>query len=205
MGAEALTRFGLGMMAGSSPFALTNVGKAGSEALDYMGKQMGLNQADTKLLLEQAVEAQKADEARRLQLAGVLQTAKTAKENKELQMKQIGLNAQLLNQQKDDTNKLAYTKLYGDLKKDYAVQLYRANKDRSQELTDDQIDILADKMATQTLASSPDAAKYLGLKSATAPKALPMPSTAKDAIVGQIYQTSRGLAQWNGKQFIPVQ
>jgi hypothetical protein len=170
MGAEALTRFGLGMMAGSSPYALTNVGKAGSEALDYMSKQMGLNQADTKLLLEQAVEAQKADEARRLGLAGVLQTAKTSKENKELQM--LGINAQLAAtmQQKDDANKLAYTKLYGDLKKDYATQLYRANKDRAQELTDDQIDALADKMAIQTLASSPDAAKYLGLTSAT-PKA----------------------------------
>ena len=170
MGAEALTRFGLGMMAGSSPYALTNVGKAGSEALDYMSKQMGLNQADTKLLLEQAVEAQKADEARRLGLAGVLQTAKTAKENKELQM--LGINAQLAQtaQAKDDANKLAYTKLYGDLKKDYATQLYRANKDRAQELTDDQIDVLADKMARQTLASSPDAAKYLGLTSAI-PKA----------------------------------
>jgi len=179
MGAEALTRFGLGMMAGSSPFALTNIGKAGSEALDYMGKQMGLNQADTKLLLEQAVEAQKADEARRLQLAGVLQTAKTAKENKELQMKQIGLNAQLLNQQKDDANKLAYTKLYGDLKKDYATQLYRANKDRSQELTDDQIDDLANKMALQTLASSPDAAKYLGLTTAA-------PKTTKAIPFGQL-------------------
>lgn len=179
MGAEALTRFGLGMMAGSSPYALTNVGKAGSEALDYMGKQMGLNQADTKLLLEQAVEAQKADEARRLQLAGVLQTAKTAKENKELQMKQIGLNAQLLNQQKDDANKLAYTKLYGDLKKDYATQLYRANKDRSQELTDDQIDDLANKMALQTLASSPDAAKYLGLTTAA-------PKTTKAIPFGQL-------------------
>jgi len=205
MGSEALTRFGLGMMSGSSPYALTNIGKAGSEALDYMGKQMGLNQADTKLLLEQAVEAQKADEARRLGLAGVLQTAKTAKENKELQMKQIGLNAQLLSQQKDDTNKLAYTKLYGDLKKDYATQLYRGNKDRAQELTDDQIDDLANKMAVQTLSSSPDAAKYLGLTQSTAPKALPMPSTPKDAIVGQIYQTSKGLAKWDGKQFIPVQ
>jgi hypothetical protein len=205
MGSEALTRFGLGMMAGSSPYALSNIGKAGSEALDYMSKQMGLNQADTKLLLEQAVEAQKADESRRLGLAGVLQTAKTAKENKELTM--LGLNAQLAQtaQAKEDTNKLAYTKLYGDLKKDYATQLYRGNKDRAQELTDDQIDDLANKMAVQTLSSSPDAAKYLGLTQSTAPKALPMPSTPKDAIVGQIYQTSKGLAKWDGKQFIPVQ
>ena len=60
-------------------------------------------------------------------------------------------------------------------------------------------------MAVQTLSSSPDAAKYLGLTQSTAPKALPMPSTPKNAIVGQIYQTSKGLAKWDGKQFIPVQ
>ena len=60
-------------------------------------------------------------------------------------------------------------------------------------------------MAIQTLANSPDAAKYLGLKPSAAPKALPMPSTPKDAIVGQIYQTSKGMAKWDGKQFIPVQ
>jgi hypothetical protein len=204
MGSEALTRFGLGMMSGSSPYALTNIGKAGSEALDYMSKQMGLNQADTKLLLEQAVEAQKADEARRLGLAGVLQTAKTAKENKELTM--LGVNAQLAQtaQAKEDTNKLAYTKLYGDLKKDFATQLYRGNKDRSQELSDDQIDALSDKMAIQTLANSPDAAKYLGLKPSAAPKALPMPAnpSAKNLISGQVYMTNKGAATWDGKQFI---
>jgi hypothetical protein len=203
MGSEALTRFGLGMMSGSSPYALTNIGKAGSEALDYMGKQMGLNQADTKLLLEQAVEAQKADEARRLGLAGVLQTAKTAKENKELTM--LGINAQLAEtrQQKEDANRALYTKLYADYKKDFATQLYRANKDRTQELTDDQIDELASQSAIKALASSPDAAKYLGLATA-APKALPMPAnpSAKNLISGQVYMTNKGAATWDGKQFI---
>ena len=179
MGSEALTRFGLGMMSGSSPYALTNIGKAGSEALDYMSKQMGLNQADTKLLLEQAVEAQKADEARRLGLAGVLQTAKTAKENKELTM--LGINAQLAEtrQQKEDANRALYTKLYADYKKDFATQLYRANKDRTQELTDDQIDELASQSAIKALASSPDAAKYLGLTTAA-------PKTTKAIPFGQL-------------------
>jgi hypothetical protein len=205
MGSEALTRFGLSMMAGSSPYALTNIGKAGSEALDYMGKQMGLNQADTKLLLEQAVEAQKADEARRLGLAGVLQTAKTAKENKELTM--LGINAQLAEtrQQKEDANRALYTKLYADYKKDFATQIYRSNKDRSEELTDDQIDELASQSAIKALASSPDAAKYLGLKpSVSAPKALPMPAnpSAKNLISGQVYMTNKGAATWDGKQFI---
>ena len=33
---------------------------------------------------------------------------------------------------------------------------------------------------------------------------LPMPASAKDAIVGKIYNTSRGPAKWDGKQFIPI-
>jgi hypothetical protein len=73
-------------------------------------------------------------------------------------------------QQKEDANRALYTKLYADYKKDFATQLYRANKDRPQELTDDQIDELASQSALKALASSPDAAKYLGLTTA-APKA----------------------------------
>jgi hypothetical protein len=40
---------------------------------------------------------------------------------------------------------------------------------------------------------------------ASAPVALPMPKSAKDAVVGQVYNTGRGPAQWDGKQFIPIQ
>jgi hypothetical protein len=41
-GPEALTRFGLKMMAGSSPYALTNIGEAGADALDYYAKNLVL-------------------------------------------------------------------------------------------------------------------------------------------------------------------
>jgi hypothetical protein len=206
-GSEALTRFGLKMMAGSSPYALTNIGEAGADALDYYAKQMGLNQADKKLLLQQAVEAEKAEDARKAQLLGYGIQAQTAKENKQIGLRGLELQAANLAQSKEDANKLAYTKLYGDLKEKYATQLYRANPNRAQELTDEQIDDLSNQMAIKALVSSPDAAKYLSLTPATpaAPKALPMPSTAKDAVVGQIYSTSRGQAKWDGKQFIPVQ
>jgi hypothetical protein len=34
--------------------------------------------------------------------------------------------------------------------------------------------------------------------------ALPMPTKKEDAVAGQVYQTSRGPARWDGKQFIPV-
>jgi hypothetical protein len=34
--------------------------------------------------------------------------------------------------------------------------------------------------------------------------ALPMPTRKEDAVAGQVYQTARGPARWDGKQFIPV-
>jgi hypothetical protein len=37
------------------------------------------------------------------------------------------------------------------------------------------------------------------------PTALPMPKTAAEAVPGQIYNTARGPAKWDGSQFIPVQ
>ena len=42
-----------------------------------------------------------------------------------------------------------------------------------------------------------------GIPGAT-PTALPMPASAAEAIPGQIYNTTRGPAKWDGKQFVPV-
>lgn len=183
-GPQALTRFGLKMMAGTSPFALTNIGEAGSEALDYYAKELGLNQADEKLLLQQAVEAEKAEDARKAQLLGYGIQAQTAKENKLIGLRGLELQAANLAQTKEDANKLAYTKLYGDLKEKYATQLYRANPNRQQELTDEQIDDLSNKMALKALVSSPDAVKYLSLTPATT--AATAPTATKLVPYGQL-------------------
>jgi hypothetical protein len=181
-GPEALTRFGLKMMAGSSPYAMTNIGEAGADALDYYAKELGLNQADKKLLLQQAVEAEKAEDARKAQLLGYGVQAQTAKDNKMIGLEGLKIQAANLAQSKEDTNKLAYTKLYGDLKEKYATQLYRANPNRAQELTDEQIDELSNKMALKALINSPDAAKYLSLTPASAT----VPTATKTVSFGQL-------------------
>lgn len=41
--------------------------------------------------------------------------------------------------------------------------------------------------------------------SGTKENPMPMPKTAADAQPGKVYMTARGLAKWDGKQFIPVQ
>ena len=58
--AEALTRFGLGMMAGQSQYPLVNVGAAGEGALGYLSKARGEEASDRKLLAQNIREMEAA-------------------------------------------------------------------------------------------------------------------------------------------------
>jgi hypothetical protein len=64
MGYEGLTRFGLDMMAGTSPYALTNVGGAGKTALDFMSGEGKDIAKDREKLLELKSNEEKNKEAR---------------------------------------------------------------------------------------------------------------------------------------------
>jgi len=62
--AQALTRFGLGMLGGPSQYWQENVGKAGLGALDFMSKAGVENAADRKLLASTVRESEAAKYAR---------------------------------------------------------------------------------------------------------------------------------------------
>lgn len=114
MGYEGLTRFGLGLMAGQSPYALTNVGTAGAAALDYMsdtGKDIA---KEREKLLELKSTEEKNKEAREAQMLGYAIQADTAKKNKILQMQQIAATRDATKQSQLATNQLSAAKLYGD-------------------------------------------------------------------------------------------
>jgi hypothetical protein len=114
MGYEGLTRFGLDMMAGTSPFALTNVGAAGKSALDYMsGTNKDIAQ-DREKLLELKSTSEKNQEARDAQMLGYAIQADTAKKNKILQMQQIAATRDATKASQLATNQLSAAKLYGD-------------------------------------------------------------------------------------------
>jgi hypothetical protein len=114
MGYEGLTRFGLDMMAGTSPYALTNIGKAGTSALDYMsGEGKDIAQQREKLLELKSGE-EKNREAREAQMLGYAITADTAKKNKILQMQQIAATRDATKASQLATNQLSAAKLYGD-------------------------------------------------------------------------------------------
>jgi hypothetical protein len=114
MGYEGLTRFGLDMMAGTSPYALTNIGKAGTSALDYMsGEGKDIAQQREKLLELKSGE-EKNKEAREAQMLGYAIQADTAKKNKILQMQQIAATREATAASQLATNQQNAAKLYGD-------------------------------------------------------------------------------------------
>jgi len=104
MGYEGLTRFGLDMMAGQSPYALSNIGSAGKETLDYLSKQSGINDADRKELLKLAVETDKNRESREDQMLTSLNTVEANKEVAKMRADQLKYNNAFLQNDKDTKN-----------------------------------------------------------------------------------------------------
>ena len=87
--AQALTRFGLGMLGGPSQYWQENVGKAGLGALDFMSKAGAENAADRKLLASTVRESEAAKYARDTQNLNSLISAQSAIEAKKLGIGQI--------------------------------------------------------------------------------------------------------------------
>jgi hypothetical protein len=71
---EALAMAGLQTMAGTSPYALTNLGLGASEGLKSYSKSAASEAADRQKLFEQQVYADKAEQARKAGLTGQMQT-----------------------------------------------------------------------------------------------------------------------------------
>jgi len=99
----ALLRSGLGIMAGTSPFALANIGAGAPAGLNYMEQIQQQNEKDKAAVAELTLQAAKSDDQRRTQLINnaikydYLAKAAEAKENK-------------ISDIERDTNRLEYLK-----------------------------------------------------------------------------------------------
>lgn len=71
---EALAMAGLGTMAGSSQYGLTNLGLGATEGLKSYSKSMGQEASDRQKILEAQMYADKAEDARKTGLTGQMQT-----------------------------------------------------------------------------------------------------------------------------------
>jgi len=71
----ALANAGLGTLAGTSQHALTNLGLGGIEGMKSYSRSMADQSTDKKLLLQQQVEAEKSELARKSGLTSAMQTS----------------------------------------------------------------------------------------------------------------------------------
>jgi hypothetical protein len=221
---RALTSAGLAMMKGSSDPSrrgnfLSSLGEAGEAGLGEYGRGLGEIARDKKLSLQQGVEAEKAKFARNAQLYGSLTGTIGQMDTKEIGLQNARNTAGILAADKDKALRTQVERSY----------LEAINKEKNvlkvtqkwAELPDETLEEMAKKNVEKRLtpnqrqiifggaeAKIPDAdvsAPTLTPKKSSVKSPLVLPKSAKEAVVGEIYNTKRGPAQWDGKQFILVQ
>jgi hypothetical protein len=114
MGYEGLTRFGLDMMAGQSPYALTNIGGAGKTALDFMSSEGKDISKDREKLLELKSTEEKNKEAREQNMFSNYTKLDDAKKARAIEMLKIQATRDATKAAQLATNQLTASKLYAD-------------------------------------------------------------------------------------------
>jgi hypothetical protein len=216
---EALAMAGLGTMAGTSQYGLTNVAQGGMEGLKSYSRSAAENAADQKLLLQQQVEAEKGKYARDTGNLNALIQAQSAKDTKALGLLNAKNTASATAANQEYNNFLKASTIYSNAVTAEKRNLYKANKDKfNYDVDNAELDMEARANVARTMPKiaavvgggaptnpidAPDPKANPGAK--TDPKSLlPMPQT-KDALVkGKSYNTSKGPAKWDGSQFIPI-
>lgn len=219
---EALTMAGLGTMAGTSQYGLTNVAQGGMEGLKSYSRSAAENAADQKLLLQQQVEAEKGKYARDTGNLNALIQAQSAKDTKALGLLNAKNTAAATSASRDYNNWLKANTIYSNAITAEKRNLYKANKDRFNfDFENSELDAEARANVAKTMPQivkalelQPDAPVSPVDKGAIKPGSktpaeattyMPLPDK-KDALVkGKTYNTSKGPAKWDGTQFIPIQ
>ena len=155
MGYEGLTRFGLDLMAGQSPYALTNVGKAGASALDYMSGEGKDIAKEREKLLELKSTEEKNKEAREAQMLGYAIQADTAKKNKVLQMAQIEATRDATKASQLATNQLTAAKLYGDVVTKNVLSLRKYYSDLGLPADENELQLDAERLTYNAFKNAP--------------------------------------------------
>jgi hypothetical protein len=196
----------------------------GIEGLKSYGRSAAENAADQKLMLQQQVEAEKGKYARDTGNLNSLIAAQSAKDVKEiglLNAKNTGASAAASREAtefnraelgyrtavqrridsliRDDKNKAIYEQNPKAIEREAEKFVQRNTSARTLKtlgidpITDETPAPGAAKPGTVTPTAVPAPTNYL-----------PLPKTAADAVVGKIYNTAKGPAKWDGKQFIPI-
>jgi hypothetical protein len=215
---ETLLNFGLGALSGESPYAMANIGKSGINALQQYQKEGMGDTADRRAMLQQQVEAEKSADARQTARQNAMQTSLGQMYTREIGLKNAGATAANAAASKAATE---YNKNWNNFQQLVALEKNNLMNQKSKTFDYEQNPAKLDadaytnvyrKMPPNIVSDLklPDPKTYANpapevpVKPGATPAALPMPATADKAVVGSIYNTAKGPAKWDGKQFIPV-
>jgi hypothetical protein len=110
---EALALAGLGTMAGTSQYGLTNVGLGATEGLKSYSRSQAADAANRQKLLEQQVIADKAEDARKSSLTGQMQSSLGQMYNKQASLAAAAAAKAAGGSDKDERNLLRAAALIG--------------------------------------------------------------------------------------------
>jgi hypothetical protein len=212
----ALTNAGFATARGQSPYALSNLGLGGEKGLETYAKSMADEAADKRALVQQGVESAKSKLARQTGLTGQMTTSLGQLYGREAALEQAAASDRRTMSDKDQRLLLQMDKAYLD--KVQGEKAILAKTQKYSQLTDAQLEEMAKKNINDRLTPRQREMLFGGqetkIKDATATltptkssvkSPLVLPKSASEAVVGEIYNTKRGPAQWDGKQFIMVQ
>lgn len=218
----AIANIGAGMAAGESPYFFTNVGRGAQEGIKSIAASNAQNLGDRRLLLSQAVEAEKSADARKTAKTNALTGALSGLYNKDLAAEIARSNASTGNAFREQT---LINNAYGILERstnEISKQLFKDNAAKynfdanSSDLIND-----ATQKALERMQQIPGMRDLLKIPS-TAPKidtgaktdvkidkilgsaSNPLPMTSKDPkdyIKGKFYNTAQGPREWVGNGF----
>jgi len=218
----ALANIGAGMAASESPFFFTNVGRGAQEGIKSIAASNAQNLGDRRLLLSQAVEAEKSADARKTAKTNALTGALSGLYNKDLAAEIARSNASTGNAFREQA---LLNNAYGMLESATdrkAKELFKANaakynfEENSAELMAEAREIALKNMmdipGMRDLLKIPSAAPKIDASTkpdAKIDKVLgsfsnPLPMTSKDPkdyVKGKFYKTPQGTLEWVGNGF----
>ena len=191
----ALTAAGLGTLAGTSQYGLTNLGLGGIEGMKSYARSKADQDLSSRQLLQQQVEAEKAELARRSGLQSARTTALTQSYNKDADIERSKIAKAQLGQGRDTQNILNATRIFENAVKAEKTNLFQQNKARfNMDYTSAELDAEATANVMKRL--TPGIKNILFPEGSLAPTAPAVPAPAAPAAGGKTFNVIV-----NGKTF----
>jgi len=191
----ALAKAGLGTLAGTSQYGLTNLGLGGIEGMKSYAKSKADEELGRRQMLQQQVEAEKAELARRSALQSARTTALTQSYNKDADLERAQIAKAQLGQGRETQNLIAAQRVFDNALKAEKTNLFQQNKARfNMDYTSPELDAEATANVMKRL--TPGIKNMLFPEGMINPAAPAVPAPAAPAAAGKTFNVVV-----NGKTF----